>query len=62
MIFGEHDFGPMRITPGLIGGGTDLLCVEMEASHESGMSLTGWTGLSRGDVERLRDLCNEALA
>lgn len=62
MIFGEHRFGAdMKVTPGQIGGGTELLIVEIEAHHQSGISVGGWEALDRSDVERLRDLCVEAL-
>lgn len=64
MIYGEHDFCGLRVRPAPTGdrGLTALLRFEMDAHHESGLTMRCHALLDRRDLELLRDLVEEALA
>lgn len=64
MIFGEHTVGwgdALTVGPGTPQS-TSLMKIKGEAHHEAGLSMSILADFDRADVERLRDLCNEALS
>lgn len=69
MIFGRHEIGGVTFRPPTTteGYGTHVLMVEQADSVElhdedaNTREVKLVDGLDRGDVERLRDLCDEAL-
>jgi hypothetical protein len=65
MLLREHEglglFGDLAIRRGWEGDGS-LMVVEVEDSTPEGQMMKAREPLSRADVERLRDICEEALS
>jgi hypothetical protein len=65
MLLRDHGglglFGDLAVMRGWEGDGS-LMVVEIEDSTPEGQMVKAQEPLSRADVERLRDICEEALA
>jgi hypothetical protein len=61
MIFGTHEFGDMTVEPGT-DGTSALITIAIRDTVMGGIPVRPYENLDRAEVERLRDLCEEALA
>jgi hypothetical protein len=61
VIFGAHEFGDMTVEPGA-DGTASLMTITIRDVIMGGVPVSPYEILSRVDVERLRDRCEEALS
>jgi hypothetical protein len=61
VISREHEFGDMTVGPGT-DGTASLMTITIHDTVMGGISVRPYENLDRAEVERLRDLCEEALA
>jgi hypothetical protein len=65
VILGEHQVGwgdALTVTPGNAMIGQSLMTIQGQGHHQSGIEVSVESYLDRRDIERLRDLCDEALS